>query len=91
MKATKEESTVGTGSGSVILWYASTDPDPYQNVTDPEHWYTDFLLQEVEFGIVYNPILDQLWTARKGHGAFYNGSQVQSNRHMECYPVPYHR
>jgi fructose-1,6-bisphosphatase/inositol monophosphatase family enzyme len=34
-------------------------------------------LQEVEFGIVYNPILDQLWTARKGHGAYYNGSQVQ--------------
>jgi fructose-1,6-bisphosphatase/inositol monophosphatase family enzyme len=34
------------------------------------------VLQEVEFGIVYNPILNQLWTARRGLGAFYNGTQV---------------
>merc|ERR1712106_772173 len=33
--------------------------------------------KEVEFGIVYNPILDQLWTARKGMGAFYNGKKIQ--------------
>ena len=32
--------------------------------------------KEVQFGIVYNPILDQLWTARKGQGAEYNGSKV---------------
>jgi hypothetical protein len=27
------------GSGSVIQWYRSADPDPdpYENVTDPEH------------------------------------------------------
>eukprot|EP00090_Calanus_glacialis_P014581 TRINITY_DN23399_c0_g1_i2.p1 TRINITY_DN23399_c0_g1~~TRINITY_DN23399_c0_g1_i2.p1 ORF type:complete len:274 (-),score=86.50 TRINITY_DN23399_c0_g1_i2:34-855(-) len=33
--------------------------------------------KEVEFGIVYNPVLDQLWTARKGLGAFYNGKKIQ--------------
>lgn len=33
--------------------------------------------KEVEFAIVYNPILDQTWTAKKGHGAFYNGKQIQ--------------
>ncbi|XP_023340872.1 inositol monophosphatase 1 [Eurytemora carolleeae] len=33
--------------------------------------------QEVEFSIVYNPILDQLWTARRGKGAFYNGAKIQ--------------
>jgi len=32
--------------------------------------------KEVEFGIVYNPILDQLWTAKKGKGAFYNGKKI---------------
>eukprot|EP00092_Neocalanus_flemingeri_P010456 GFUD01011267.1.p1 GENE.GFUD01011267.1~~GFUD01011267.1.p1 ORF type:complete len:278 (+),score=82.81 GFUD01011267.1:111-944(+) len=32
--------------------------------------------KEVQFGIVYNPILDQLWTARKGQGAEYNGSKI---------------
>ena len=34
------------------------------------------MFKEVEFGIVYNPVLDQLWTARKGMGAFYNGKKV---------------
>lgn len=33
--------------------------------------------KEVEFGIVYNPILNQLWTARRGLGAFYNGAQIR--------------
>ena len=37
--------------------------------------------KQVEFGIVYNPVLDQLWTARKGAGAFYNGKKV-------CMTVP---
>lgn len=29
-----------------------------------------------EIGIVYNPILEQLFTARKGQGAFYNGAPI---------------
>ncbi len=24
---------------SVIHWYGSANPNPYQIVTDPEHWY----------------------------------------------------
>ncbi len=30
--------TKKAGSGSVSQWYESADPDPYQNVTDPQHW-----------------------------------------------------
>ena len=30
-----------------------------------------------EIGIVYNPILEQLFTARKGQGAFMNGAPIQ--------------
>lgn len=30
-----------------------------------------------EIGIVYNPILEQLFTARKGQGAFLNGAPIQ--------------
>jgi hypothetical protein len=30
------ESSVGTRSISQI--YGSVDPDPHQNVTDPQHW-----------------------------------------------------
>jgi hypothetical protein len=33
---TKKTGT-GSGAGSVSRWYRSADPDPYQNVTDPQH------------------------------------------------------
>lgn len=29
-----------------------------------------------EIGIIFNPILKQLFTARRGQGAFYNGKQI---------------
>lgn len=29
-----------------------------------------------EIGIVYNPVLEQKFTARRGQGAFYNGRQI---------------
>ncbi len=31
-------SAFGSAFGSVSQRYGSEDPDPYQNVTDPEHW-----------------------------------------------------
>ncbi len=36
---TAAEKKAGAGSRSVPVsqWYGSTDPDPYQNVTDPQH------------------------------------------------------
>jgi len=33
--------------------------------------------KKVVFGIVYNPVLEQLWTARAGQGAYYNGKKIQ--------------
>jgi hypothetical protein len=42
-------SGVGSGSraesGSISQRYGSWDPDPYHNVTNPQHWYT--LLKKV--------------------------------------------
>jgi hypothetical protein len=32
-------SGVGSGSGSISQRYGSKDPDPHQNVTDPQHWF----------------------------------------------------
>lgn len=29
-----------------------------------------------EIGIIYNPVLKQLFTARRGQGAFYNGNKI---------------
>ncbi len=26
-------------AGSLSQWYGSADPDPHQNVTDPQHWW----------------------------------------------------
>jgi hypothetical protein len=31
-------SRVGSGAGSISERYGSEDPDPHQNVTDPQHW-----------------------------------------------------
>jgi hypothetical protein len=31
-------SRVGSGFGSMGQRYESGDPDPHQNVTDPQHW-----------------------------------------------------
>jgi hypothetical protein len=28
------------GSASLSQWYGSTDPDPYENVTDPQHCFS---------------------------------------------------
>ena len=40
----------------------------------------DCEVQDVIFTIVYNPVLNQLWTAKKGQGAEYNGSKVSRER-----------
>jgi hypothetical protein len=29
----------GSGSGSISQRHGSADPDPHQNVMDPEHWF----------------------------------------------------
>ncbi|XP_076289742.1 inositol monophosphatase 1-like [Lasioglossum baleicum] len=36
--------------------------------------------KQLEIGIVYNPILEQLFTARRGRGAFLNGKPIQSSK-----------
>lgn len=35
--------------------------------------------KEAEMGIVYNPILDQMFTAKKGQGAYLNGEKIQAS------------
>lgn len=36
-----------------------------------------FIKSEPQIGIVYNPILEQMFTARKGKGAFLNGKPIK--------------
>ena len=35
--------------------------------------------KEIVIGIVYNPILDQMFTAIKGHGAYLNNKMIQTS------------
>lgn len=35
--------------------------------------------EEAIFGVIYNPVIDQLYTAEKGKGAFLNGKQIHVN------------
>lgn len=35
--------------------------------------------KQLEIGIIYNPVLEQLFTARKGHGAFLNQKPIKSS------------
>jgi hypothetical protein len=41
LSATDEISEAGSesGPGFVSQWCGFADPDPYQNVTDPQHWF----------------------------------------------------
>ncbi|XP_076633625.1 uncharacterized protein LOC143347888 [Colletes latitarsis] len=51
--------------------------------------------KELEIGIVYNPVLEQLFTARRGRGAFLNGKPINSSKvekleqSLLCHEVSY--
>lgn len=36
--------------------------------------------KKLEIGIVYNPVLEQMFTARRGQGAFLNGKRIKSSK-----------
>lgn len=36
-----------------------------------------------ELALIYNPILEQRFTARRGHGAFFNGKRIQVSGQKE--------
>lgn len=39
--------------------------------------------EEAVFGVIYNPVTNQLYTAEKGKGAFLNGKQIHVNNEIE--------
>ncbi|KAG8222662.1 hypothetical protein J437_LFUL003784 [Ladona fulva] len=36
--------------------------------------------KEPEIGIIYNPVLEQMFTARRGHGAFWNDQPIKASK-----------
>ncbi len=61
--------------------------DPLDGTTNYAHGYPAFAVSigleidgELEWGIVYNPNLEERFTARRGEGAFVNGTRLQVSK-----------
>jgi hypothetical protein len=52
LKTAEEESKIRIWTRTIMQWYGSVDPDPNQNITDPEHKIKN-LAQTVELRLVY--------------------------------------
>ena len=76
--------------------------DPIDGTTNYIHEYPCFCVsigleveEVVQTGVVYNPLLDELFTAQKGEGAFLNRSRITVSRRDEldgsflCTGFPY--
>jgi myo-inositol-1(or 4)-monophosphatase len=57
--------------------------DPLDGTTNYAHGYPMFCVSiglqvegEVELGVIYNPVSREMFSARKGHGAFLNDKQI---------------
>ncbi|XP_015513723.1 inositol monophosphatase 1-like [Neodiprion virginianus] len=81
------EETVSTNNHLPELTNAPTwIIDPIDGTTNFVHSFPHTCIsialainKELEIGIVYNPVLEQLFTARKGRGAFLNGKSIRSS------------
>jgi myo-inositol-1(or 4)-monophosphatase len=84
--------------GSPYKWII----DPLDGTTNYLHGYPCFCASiglevegEVRLGVVYNPVLDELFHAEKGKGAFLNGNQISVSladdldRSFLCTGFPY--
>jgi myo-inositol-1(or 4)-monophosphatase len=71
------------GRGSAWKWII----DPLDGTTNYFHGFPCFCASiglevegEVRLGVVYDPLLDELFHAEKGKGAFLNGNQIRVSR-----------
>ena len=74
----EEETKIRNGSG--FTWII----DPLDGTTNYAHGYPCFSVSialeqedELVLGVVYDPMRDELFTARKGQGAFLNGRSIK--------------
>lgn len=71
------------GKGSPHKWII----DPIDGTTNYLHGYPCFCVSiglevegEVKLGVVYNPVLDELFHAQKGKGSFLNGNRISVSK-----------
>uniref|UniRef100_A0AAQ5XDE9 Inositol-1-monophosphatase n=1 Tax=Amphiprion ocellaris TaxID=80972 RepID=A0AAQ5XDE9_AMPOC len=105
------EESVAAGAPSVLTDNPTWIIDPIDGTTNFVHRFPFVSVsigftvkKEIEFGIVYSCIEDKMYTARKGKGAFCNGSPIKvqsrenltelSPKHLEVgskHPISIHR
>ncbi|HPL63520.1 MAG: inositol monophosphatase family protein [Syntrophales bacterium] len=73
------EETPETGRGAEFRWII----DPLDGTTNYAHGYPVFCVSlaleknsSVLLGVIYNPMLEEMFTARAGGGAFLNGKRI---------------
>lgn len=74
-----EEGTTRSALESPALWVI----DPLDGTTNYAHGYPTFCVSiaflregQPEFGVIYQPMLDELFVAERGVGAFLNGERI---------------
>jgi myo-inositol-1(or 4)-monophosphatase len=80
------EESPETANGSGFRWII----DPLDGTTNYAHGYPVFCVSialeaegKIRLGAVYDPMLDELFTAEKGAGAFLNGRRLKVSRTAE--------
>lgn len=78
------EESVSAGSQCVLTDAPTWIIDPIDGTMNFVHSFPHscislalFISQKPEIAIIYNPVLDQLFTAQKGKGAFLNGKPIK--------------
>lgn len=84
------EESVADGAKCVLTDDPTWIIDPVDGTLNFVHGYPNSCIsvgltinKEPVAGIIYNPILQQLFTAKKGKGAFYNGKQIHVSQVKE--------
>src|ERR1700739_2307684 len=81
--AVAAEEGPGKETGSEYKWHV----DPLDGTTNFAHGYPCFCVSmalakgdELLLGVVYNPIFEEMFSAARGEGAFFNGKRMQCSK-----------
>jgi myo-inositol-1(or 4)-monophosphatase len=77
--AVAAEEGTGKDTASEYRWHV----DPLDGTTNFAHRYPCFCVsmaltykKELQLGVIYNPVYNELFTAARGEGAFFNGKKI---------------
>jgi myo-inositol-1(or 4)-monophosphatase len=81
--AVAAEEGTGKDTASEYRWHV----DPLDGTTNFAHGYPCFCVsmalackKELQLGVIYNPIYNELFTAARGEGAFFNGKRIRCSQ-----------